>query len=119
MREVDSPQGEDGGIVVKTKINNKKRASKTIPQSRYARQPPLHKGAFVYANQSPLQTPIFYSPLYFFKYSYKKARPLCSTTKALRGVKSVCGRIDSVRGTALLFSVVCKNALETYKFLEK
>ena len=49
----------DGGIVVKTKINNKKRGSKTIPQSRYARQPPLHKGASLCANQSPLQTPIY------------------------------------------------------------
>ncbi|MEE1005600.1 MAG: hypothetical protein U0L66_00210, partial [Acutalibacteraceae bacterium] len=32
--------------------------SKTIPQSRYARQPPLHKGALLSANQRPPQTPI-------------------------------------------------------------
>ena len=58
-------------------------------------------------------------PFCFFIYSYKKARPWCSTTKALRGVKSVSVRIDSIRGTALLFAVIRKNALKTYKFLEK
>ena len=58
-------------------------------------------------------------PICFFIYSYKKTRPLCSTTKARRGVKRVCGRIDSIRGTALLFAVIRKNALKTYKFLEK
>ena len=47
----------DGGIVVKTKINNKNRVSKTIPQSRYARQPPLHKGASLCANQFTTTNP--------------------------------------------------------------
>ena len=33
-------------------------ADLNIPQSRYARQPPLGKGALLSANQRPLQTPI-------------------------------------------------------------
>ena len=60
----------DGGIVVKTKINNKNKVYKTIPQSRYARQPPLHKGASLCANQfTPTNLDLFfYSPLILYLY---------------------------------------------------